>query len=125
MKYINEYKDWVAGDYNLTNNTGINIEEIEDLLIPLKDRGFDIEVNVNNNIIYPIISKRDNFKLVDIIEDLNFVINYMKSQYNMDIYQCNIEWKRYYKIGINKKDFENIKSVPKNKEMSSIIICFK
>lgn len=76
MKYLREYKSY--------NFRFLNSEEVEDILVSLKDNGFEINSAENFNEVHSIIiSKKDlsEFKINDVSDEINFLINYINLEH--------------------------------------------
>lgn len=96
MKYIKTYEDY---EY-YKSDISPNIEsEIRDTLLPLIDKGLNIitfmklKIDKNNKSNYAVVIEKslrlskesDLIKVSDIKEDLEFVINYLKDDLNIDV----------------------------------------
>lgn len=104
MKYLKPYRIFENIRYGTIVNSimsGIKNSEIEDILIPFSDKGLNVNINVNDNLIPSVIitiwSGKYNeiyFGYSDIESDIEFLVNYLENElgYKVSIFALDHEY---------------------------------
>lgn len=120
MKYIHSYKLF---------ESIINIDEIQEILLPISDKGFKVEVRETSGIFYDVndnyqiyITKPTNphsarvsvdFNYSDIKEDLEFSINYIVKYLPLSIHKIEVGQDKVLRNGFSILDeISNLNEVP-------------
>lgn len=119
MKYIHSYKLF---------ESIINIDEIQEILLPISDKGFKVEVRETSGIFYDVndnyqifitkpvnssVRMSEDFNYSEIKEDLEFSINYIEKYLPLSAHKIEVGQDKVRRNGFSiLTEISNLNEVP-------------